>query len=223
MIIVDCSTDRTLESIKGYHSDKIRIFSVSQTENFDMLNKGLSQATGTYVNFLFPGDYYISRESLKTMMILALQNHSPDVLYGGTLIRNHSEEVKILFRKLSLDLLKQGHQPTSLQSCWFRTACIREIGKFNSKYKLRGGFDLLCRFCLQPKFRFVSINRVVSDYDLRLVTRRMILIKFWETMKIIHHYFGAVQTLKWLFHQNDTSRFMKLWMHSFKSAFFGSK
>lgn len=222
IIIVDCSEDRTLEIIKSYRSDKIRIYSVASAMRYEMLNKGLSQAEGEYVNFLFPGDFFLYRATLKQMMTLALDDNRPHMVYCGTLLRDLTAEVKILFRELTLDLLKKGQQPTSLQSCWFLTDTLREIGKFNSSYSQRGGFELMCRLYLEFKgFRFASIKRVLTDYDLRSVTRRMILVHFWETMITIFRYFGFFATVKWLFYQKDIHRFFKLWMHSLKVAFSG--
>lgn len=223
IIVIDSSSDRTLEAIKGYHENKIRIYSVSQCNLYEMLNKGLSQATGQYVNFLFPGDFYIYRETFKCMMILALENNKPQLVYCGTLLRDAAGETKILYRELNLELLRNGQQPTSLQSCWFRADCLRELGKFDPSYKLRGGFELMCRFCLREKHRVASVKRVLTDYDLRAVTRRMVLIHFWETMKTVHRYFGFLATLHWILHQRDIGRFLKLWWHSLKVAFSGSK
>lgn len=221
VIIVDCSEDRTLEVVKSFRSDKIRIYSVAQSRRYEMLNKGLSQAKGFYVNFLFPGDFYIHRETLKYMMALALQNSMAHLVYCGTLLRDGKGEVKILFREFNLDLLKNGQQPTSIQSCWFRADCLKELGKFDPNYSLRGGFELLCRFYLRKQYKFASLKRVLTDYDLRLVTRSMIITHFLETMKTVYRYFGWLATLRWLIIQKEWLRFIKLWLRSLKIAFSG--
>lgn len=221
IIIVDSSEDRTLETIKSFQSDKVRIYSVSQSRRYEMLNKGLSHAQGKYVNFLFPGDFYISKDTLKYMMTLALLNDSPHLVYCGTLLRDGKNEVKMLYRNFTIDLLKKGQQPTSLQACWFLTDCILQLNKFNSSYSLRGGFDLMCRFALNKEYRVVSAKRVFSDYDLRAVTRRMVMKHFWETFRTVLHYFGPLTAIRWFTSQNDTRRFFKLWAHSVKVAFFG--
>jgi glycosyltransferase involved in cell wall biosynthesis len=223
IIVVDCSTDRSIEIIKNFNSDKIRIFSVSQNKRYAMLNKGLSQATGSYVNFLFPGDFYIYHETLKYIMTLASEQDLPHLIYCGTLIREGNREAKILFRELNLDLLKRGQQPTSLQSCWFKTETIKALGKFNDNYRMRGGFELLCRFYLKGNLRFMPVARVLTDYDLRSVSKEMIFTHFWETFITINYYFGFLQALKWLFIQKDSKRLLKLWLHNLKTAFSGRK
>lgn len=221
IIVVDSSEDRTVETIKNYHSDKIRIFSVSKCRRYEMLNKGLSQASGKYVNFLFPGDFYIYKETLKYMMLLALENKSPQMIFCGTLLRDGKSDVKILYRPFNLELLKKGQQPTSLQSCWFRKETLKELGKFNPNYSMRGGYELMCRFALKKEYRVVSANRVLIDYDLRSVTRRMVLTHFWETLRTVQHFFGFMASARWLAYQNEMRRFMKLWLHSLKVAFYG--
>jgi len=222
ILVVDAgSTDRTLEVIKNYREDRIQIFSVAAFQRYEMLNKGISQASGEYVNFLFPGDFYLGREVLKQMMAMALSHQKPDLVFCGTFLRDGKSEPKILFRHLTLKLLRLGHQPTSLQSCWFKIDTLKKLGKFDMSYNQRGGYELMCRFALHHNLKTVSTNRVFTDYDLRSVTRRMVTTHFFETMKTLFHYFGIGAVFRWLFHQKDTSRFLKLWLRNARLAFLG--
>lgn len=221
VIIVDCSTDRTLEIVRSYKSEKIHTFSTDQCKRFDLLNKGLMQATGKYVNFLFPGDYYIYHKTLKNMMILALDNKKPQMVYCGTQLRDPKGEVKTLYRDLNIDNLKLGNQPTTLQASWFRTDILLKIGKFNPNYKFRSAFDLICRLFTQIDFRFVSIKRVLVDSEPPIITWHRVIVYFWETLKTINRYFGFVAMLKWLRYQKDFYSFIKLWLQQLKAAFLG--
>lgn len=222
LIVIDASsTDHTLEIVKGIHSERVRIFSVSEYQRYEMLNKGISEAKGEYLNFLFPGDFYLYNETLKYMMGLALDHDSPHLVFCGTLLRDGKSEVKTLFRHLSLKLLKRGQQPTSLQSCWFKNDTFEKIGKFDTSFNLRGGYDLLCRYSLYGHLKTISKNRILTDYDLRWVTRKLIIQHFWETQRIVYKYFGLLATLRWLYFQKDIARFLKLWSKSLRVAFFG--
>lgn len=222
IVIVDGgSTDRTLEVIKSFKVDKVHIYSVSTQDRYEMLNKGISQSGGIYLNFLFPGDFYIYKETLKHMMAVALDHDRPSLVYCGTLLRDGKTEIKLLFRHLSLKLLRKGQQPTSLQSIWFKNETFRKIGKFNTSLGLRGGYEMLCRFSLHHGLRAVSTNRVFTDYDLRWVTRKLVVRHFWETMCTIYKYFGLLDTFRWFFYQKDMARFAKLWLRSVKMAFLG--
>ncbi len=222
IIFIDAgSTDRSHEVIQNYRDERIHLYSVSRFQRYEMLNRGISLASGDYVNCLFPGDFYIHKHTLHSMMELALDNKEPDLVYCGTLIRDGKTDPKILLRPLSRSLLKRGQQPTSLQSCWFRTDTIRSIGKFRSNYNLRGGFELMCRFLMNGKLRFVYTEHVLTDYDLRLVSRRMVLQHFLETFKTIWTYFGWMASLQWLMIQKDISRLFRIWLRSIRMAFLG--
>lgn len=224
VLVVDAgSTDHTLKIVKGLQNERIRLFTVSEYQRYEMLNKGISHSTGEYLNFLFPGDFYIYRETLKFMMNMALDHERPDLVFCGTLLRDGKSEAKILYRHLTLKLLRQGQQPTSLQSCWFKKETFAKIGRFDPQYTLRGGFDLLCRYGQHGQLRSMSKNRIFIDYDLRWVTRQSIIQHFKETFKIIYKYFGSLAVLRWLYYQKDTARLFKLWSKSLKSAFLGGR
>ena len=222
IIIVDAgSTDRTLEVIKNYRDERIRLYSIPGYQRYEMLNKGISQAKGEYINCLFPGDFYIHQKTLVQIMEAALDDEKPSLVYCGTLIRDGKSDPKVLFRPLSLKLLKKGQQPTSLQSCWFRRDTLRNLGKFNTSYQMRGGFELMCRFGLTTGLRERSVSRVLTDYDLRLVTRSMVWCHFTETLRTLYSFFGIIPTIKWLFVQKDFSRIIHIWWKSIKTAFIG--
>lgn len=222
ILIIDAdSKDRTLEVIKNYRNKIIRIYTVTSYNRYEMLNKGISLARGSYLNFIFPGDNYISKENLHTMMGIAIREQYPELVYCGCLIRDGRSEAKPLFRQLSFDLLKKGLQPTNLQSCWFKTSIFRKIGKFDPDLEIRGGFDLFCRFLLQRDgFRFVPINRILLDYDLK-VTRKMIIEHFVETWKILRRHFGLRTAIAWLFKQKDFRRYLNSWVRAAKVAILG--
>lgn len=224
IIVVDAgSVDRTLDVVNSFKSERISVYTVSANKRYEMLNKGISRSKAEYLNFLFPGDYYIGNTALRVMMDLALDHQKPSMVFCGTLLRPGREDPKILYRHLTLALLKKGMQPTSLQSCWFHNSTFDKIGKFDTELSIRGGYDLLCRYSLYHGLRTVSVNRVFTDFDMRAITRTQVTAHFWETMNIVYKYFGFWAVLKWLFVQQDIKRFFGLWFNSVLFAFLGSK
>lgn len=223
LVIDGGSKDRTLELVKTFVNEKIHLYTTKDHQRYALLNQGISFATGQYINCLFPGDYYISPFTLTWVMESAMENQRPHLAYCGTLLRDGKSQVKILNRELNDELLKNGHQPTSLQSCWFRRDVFNHIGNFDKRYQLRGGYELLCRFIKHQEFQIHSIHRMLIDHDLRSVTRSMILQHFWETLKGLIQHYGFLTTVKWLFHQRDGTRFFKLWWEKIQMAFFGMK
>lgn len=222
IIVIDAaSTDRTIEIVKSYQKERIHLNSVSNYNRYEMLNKGIFLAKGVYISFVFPGDFYISRKTIYTMMSFAIKKNRPSLVYCGCLLREAQREVKIFLRDFDLDHLKNGEQPTSLQSCWFRRGVFQEIGKFNTHYQFRGGFDLFCRIIQHENLTFAVLKNYLIDYDLFDITKKMILCHFFETGRIIFKHFGFLAVLRWLFHQKDVSRYIRSWFQSFKKSFSG--
>lgn len=220
VIVIDAgSTDRTLEVVKSYRHHSIKVYSVSGYFRYEMLNKGITHASGLYVNFLFPGDFYIYQSTLKHMMGMALNHEFPSLVFCGTLIRDGKSEPKILYRHLNVRLLRRGQQPTSLQSCWFRRDLFQKIGKFNTSYILRGGYELLCRYALKGGLHTVSSPRILTDYDLRIVTKTMVFTHFRETLRTLWHYFGIIPVILWLTRQKDFKRYIKIWYRTLRTSF----
>lgn len=219
IVVIDAgSTDRTLDTVHSYQVP-IQLISASSYEIYRMINLGIAAAKGDYLNILFPGDFYIHPHVIEQMMSLGVQEGLPDLIYSGTLLRDHRTEVKFLFRTLELPLLKRGQQPTSLQACWFKKELFQKIGLFRTDYQQRGAFDLFCRLGLDPSLRYAALRRALVDYDLRWVTSSMVIQHFFETGKILYGYFGGWALCKWLVRQKDTKRFVKLWLKHLRLAF----
>lgn len=219
IIVVDASSkDRTFDIVKSYHSKRISLCTVSEYNQSEMLNKGISMAKGKYINFIFPGDFYLHRHVLAQIMTFAKENKTPDLVYSGTLIREANIEVKTLYRPLSLALLKSGKQPTSLQACWFKVDVFTVIGKFNPTYELRGGLDLFCRFLLSKNLNFASTSNVLIDYDLRFIQRETVVKHYFETLRVLYSNFGLKTALERVVAWADLLRYFRHLEARFKLA-----
>lgn len=222
VIIIDAgSSDKTAEVIKNLRDERIRVYTSTPYHCYAMMNQGITHASGEYICFLLPGDHYTYIHTLRYMMALALENGKPDMVFCGTLLRDGRSEVKLLYRELSLKLLSRGSQPTSLQSCWIRLDALRELGKFDPRYKLRGGYEFLCRFALTGRRTSASSRRFYLDYDIRSTTSQMVVTHFLETFRIVLKHFGFGRAVQWLVQQRHVYRFFKLWGRRWRMAFLG--
>ena len=222
VIIIDGgSQDRTVEIIKSFYCKFIKIHSFSGYHTFEMINKGISLANGEYINFMISGNRYLQKDTIKYMLSLASDHRFPDLVYGGSLLRFYEKTPRVLFRPLTKESLFLGLQPTSLQACWFRASLFSTLGKFETDYSMRGIFEYFCRFYLNGKNTVVSSSRVIVEFNLTGRRKKDIIIHFKETWKIIYKHFGWAKFMKWIFYQQEISRFVKSWLKTFKVAFLG--
>ena len=220
IIIIDaCSTDRTLEIIKSYDDLVERIYSVSNFRVYEMLNRGISLCHGRYINFLYPGDYYIGQRALLSMVNVIIDNEYPDLVYTSCILRDESREAKLLLRPLTIKTLMRGQQPTSIQSTLFRIDSIKKIGKFQIDYYLRGGHELFCRFAKKSKVRIAVSHHVMIDSH-HNIDYTSLIRKSTETFRVIYYHFGLRSALKWWLVQNHF-RFIRWWLKVLKSMFLG--
>jgi len=222
VIVVDAgSTDRTLAIVRNYYGDRVRVYSVTSFNLYEMINKGIALAKGQYVNFLCPGFFYINKDILQGIMSMAIDHEMPHLVYGAALLRDSRSDAKILFRPMAMGQLKKGKQPTSLGACWFRKDLFRKLGMFRLDLGMRGGFDMMCRFLKYGKLEAVSTSRVMIDQELRPITRASVWQHFWETLDVVYRHFGVLMAIRWMLRQRDCYRIIQLWFRSIKIAFSG--
>lgn len=222
LIIIDASSsDRTLEWLEELRNERLRMVTFSDFRRYEMMNEGIAQAKGEYVQFLFPGDTFISRDSLKIMMSHALDAGKPHLLYCGSLLHHGRSDAETLLRPFTRSELEKGRQPTSLQSSWWRKSLFETLAPFDTSYAMRAGFELMCRFINRKELSSLEVERVLIDCNVQSITRKMILSHFWETGRAVRLHFGFIYYLRWLCVQKDLGRLYRSWMRSFKIAFLG--
>lgn len=112
-------TGRLHEVLKGYEGLNIRIESSGSISLAKMMNLGLKCSTGKYIQFLEPGERYISQYGLSYL--------TEQIVKEPQLISSRGVIEKTL-------------------SHWFLRSKLLEMGGFNEKVYFRPMFDLLCRY-----------------------------------------------------------------------------
>lgn len=95
-IVIDGgSNDGTAEIIKQY-SDKIAYWCSEKDEGiYDAMNKGISHATGDWINFLNCGDFYVDAYSLEnSLKVEDIEN--TDIIYGNSIAIDKYSKTYIL-------------------------------------------------------------------------------------------------------------------------------
>jgi glycosyltransferase involved in cell wall biosynthesis len=80
ILVDDGSTDNTLQILKSYESDNVKVFSKTNSERGAARNYGASKASGKYLIF-FDSDDIILPDSLKKQYEYLTKNKYPEVAY----------------------------------------------------------------------------------------------------------------------------------------------
>ncbi|HSX11777.1 MAG TPA: hypothetical protein VLF94_08690 [Chlamydiales bacterium] len=158
------------EHLSRYPELKLRVQDASGRNLPQMMNEGVASARGKYVQFLEPGDRYISQHGLSFLGTLI--KTEPPLIYTSSLDKDG----------VVLSDLMTAHSPCLLRSK------VLELGGFDTKLSSSPTLDLLCR--LQPT-QTTFCRRVLID------SPKTSPVPLWETCKILYRHFGLWRALKW--------------------------
>ncbi len=220
VIIVDAgSTDRTLEIVGSYSKLVSRIYTVTEFNLFDMVNRGITLATKRYLTILFPGSYYLSDGALNTMAHAAGENDYPHLLYAGSIQSEVKRSPRLVHLALDREALRRGVCPVTLSACWFRTDIFETLGKFSSSLTVRSGFDLLCRILASSSYRMVMVDRVLVEYRNDRFSYAKLLKYGSDTWRILHAHFGLLWAFVWFLGVNHLN-FVRWWLRNLEQRAF---
>lgn len=146
-IIIDGnSTDRTKQIIAKYRDRISHYISEPDKGIYDAMNKGLHLVTGQITGILNSDDIYKDTHVLSKIVSEfsdAINCVSTDV----EIFKDNAENVVRYYScvRWKYWMFRLGHQPPH-PGFFARTSCYKELGLFNTKYKLGADFDLLLRF-----------------------------------------------------------------------------
>ena len=163
-IIIDGgSTDGTIDIIKKY-IPYIEFWTSEPDKGiYDAMNKGLSHATGLWINFMNAGDTFYCNETLSTVFKYQLEDKN--IVYGDTLfIREDGGHVE---ESHKTDFLERN-MPTCHQSFFVRTKYAKEIG-FDIRYKYAADYNMIYHiFQDKGKDKAIHLPVVISRYETRM-------------------------------------------------------
>ena len=189
-IIIDgTSSDNTIEILKKFNASIDYWVSEPDSGIYDAMNKGLTAATGDYVQFLNAGDYFFNEESLKTIIKAAKTQH--DVIYGDIMLVD-ADGVSSQHHKamdFTLDNLKMfGTGVLCHQSMLVR----RDIAPiYNTKYRYKGELNWYFDICLQnPELRYFHCKKPLIYYFLGGFGYKNFLSNRLDWYKLLYIRFG---------------------------------
>jgi hypothetical protein len=190
----------------------------SLNENiFFMLNKGVSLAQGEYIHVLSPGEFYLSRHSLAFIRNFVEERQFPGFVQAGCLLRHSHSPPQVWISSLDREKLKKAEGSLNMQPYWFRKKIFSPSIKFDPRYQIQGGYDLVCRLFQEPSITKSFYPRILTDYEYRLGTSSYIIRQLFETFLISYRRFGWSSALfSWIGY--NYQRLWKWWMKNLLTA-----
>ena len=152
------SDDKTLQHIKKYRKNLSFILSQKDNGIYFAMNKGVKLAKGQIVVFVNSGDL-LTANALKIVHKKFNKYKSIDFIFG-TVRRKYSNR----------SILKYGYKPfrlnysfdfaTSHSTGFFiKLKSLKNVGRFNTKYKCSADFDLYYRAIIKKKLFGIATNK----------------------------------------------------------------
>ena len=161
-IIIDGnSSDGTKEIIQKYRNKISKFISEKDNGIYDAINKGLKIAKGDVVSLLHGNDIFSSPNSLLKIVKEVNSNENFDVIISDLAFKKNFKENKIYryykAKNFKTWMLRIGYSPPHLSS-FFKLKKIKEIGFYNSNYRIAGDFDFFVKSFLVNNLKFKIFN-----------------------------------------------------------------
>ncbi|GHT73767.1 hypothetical protein AGMMS50262_05420 [Bacteroidia bacterium] len=154
------STDSTLEIVKYFNDDRIKIFSEKDEGIYDAMNKGIDRANGEWLYFLGSDDVLYDAEVLSDISSFIKEDDGVSFIYGNVVMKKSNDIYAGEF-----DRVKLFYQNISHQAIFYKKDIFALIGLFDLKYKVWADWDLNLRCFLHPNILVRYIDRIIANYD----------------------------------------------------------
>lgn len=166
-IIIDGgSNDGTKEIISNYYNKIDKFISEKDNGIFDAMNKGLSQATGDFINFMNAGDIFANEDVISNIFNTDLINYG--IIYGNT-----------------IKITKYGKKESKSNPFWLRKG-IHEMGICHQ--------SIFLRTKLAQKYRFDTNLKLTADYKMIfniISNEKIAILDFGHPVSIFNAIDGA--------------------------------
>ncbi|WP_294957653.1 glycosyltransferase family 2 protein [Sulfurovum sp.] len=199
VIIDGGSTDNTIEIIKRYENQIDYWVSEPDGGIYDAMNKGITLATGEWINFMNTGDLFNNFKIVKLFFSGNLNNYS--VLYGDT-INMYGDNKCVLDRVHPIETMYKK-LPFSHQSTFVRRPLLKRYS-FNTDYKICADYDFFYRLYIE-KYKFKYLDNIIAHFDMDGVSQN-----YYKPLKDMKKIVSIYEKDKLYYY--DKKLFLKLWV-----------
>ena len=163
LIIDGISSDKTIETVKEYRDDRIKIFCEKDLGIYDAMNKGIRLATANWLYFLGSDDELSDKNVFKKVFEdnIDLVEKS-DYVYANVLWG-----AKEIVYNGRYDLYELYNDNICHQAVFVRKKVFTSSGLFNLKYKVVADWEFNIRCFLSKDIIVNYLNIIVAKYSLQ--------------------------------------------------------
>jgi glycosyltransferase involved in cell wall biosynthesis len=204
LIIDGASSDKTHKIIK--QNSGIVDYAISEKDEglYFAMNKGLQLARGGYIGILNADDVY-SLNTLELVKNAIEKNPNCDVIYGSMSYFDKPNQIHFIHSdELSKRMI---FHPT----CFISRNSYKELGNFNTKYRVAADYDFILR-CRNAQKNFFGLGNVLVTFNGGGISSKLRLRSIFETIQIQATYNFEPKYLQIL-------RFMRILIVTYYRAF----
>ncbi len=187
-IVVDGgSTDRTAEIMQDYREEIDVLIKEPDRGIYDAMNKGISYASGEWINFLNGGDTYVM-DTILERIFQSPELDRYDLIYGDSILVNTRGQVirSLKAERLNMRSIQKGmvvcHQSIFIR----RTRCPL----YDLKYRYKAEYNWLIDILLQDKLRMRYVKEPVVYYCTGGFSQKGFFANFVEFIGLVMKRFG---------------------------------
>jgi len=161
-IIIDGgSHDNTLNIIDNYKS-KIS-YKVSEKDSgiYDGINKGIQIATGDIISLIHSNDIFVDTNVISKIANIFKNNTDFDIILANLAFKKNLDEERITryysAKNFKPWMLRIGFSPPH-SSAFFKSEVFKQVGLYQTNFKIAGDFDYFVRCFLKYKLKFSYLN-----------------------------------------------------------------
>lgn len=191
IICDDCSTDNTLDIIKSFKDDRIKI--IKNEKNLGMVNNWnncLKYVTGQYIQFVFQDDI-IEKDNIKRK-VESLNKHKDAVMaFSATYVIDSSGKIKYKRNPIKMNCVEDGKinfrrnfryknlfgEPSNVM---YRKNVCDKIGLFNNKLIYTPDWEYSLRASKEGKYVYINENLMKFRVSKTSMTKE--LMKKFKTL-----------------------------------------
>ncbi len=159
ILVLTKDTKKQVHNLRDYSTRIAKTIITEEKTISSMMNKGMEHAKGKYMQFVLPGEAYLSKSGFSHVANEMESSKDVDLFYCSSILFNEDGLPEVMDKEFSYETLSSASMVTRLESCWIEKKFLERVGKFDASYFFREGYDFMCRLVL---IKNVKIKRMES-------------------------------------------------------------